>query len=63
MRKGISGHTLVIVISLIIALLGFLILWLFLKETASGGITFAEQIIDTLKELIPKPLRWILPGI
>lgn len=46
--KGLSGYVLAIVITLILAALGLVIFWLFLRNTTEGAKTFSEQIIDSL---------------
>ncbi len=44
MKKGISGHTLVIVISLIVAMLGLVLLWIFLNNATEGGKKFVDEV-------------------
>lgn len=57
MRKGISGHTLVVIISIIVAMLGLILFWLFLSQTTTKGLEFARDIskalCDTLKNIVP----------
>jgi len=63
MKKGVSGHTLVIVISLIVAMIGLVILWLFVWNTEQEGENFITEIMASLKSMIPASIRWILPGV
>ncbi|MCD6226616.1 MAG: hypothetical protein J7J93_02380 [Candidatus Aenigmarchaeota archaeon] len=63
MKKGISGHTLVIIISLIVAIIGLTLLWIFLSQTEKEGESFAAKLIESIKDLVPRPVKWILPGI
>jgi type II secretory pathway component PulJ len=46
--KGLSGYILALVIALILAALGLVIFWVFLKNTATGAQSFSEQVIQTL---------------
>lgn len=56
MKKGISGHVLVIVISLIVAMIGLVLLWIFLQNTAKGGEVFASDIARSICELLKSRL-------
>lgn len=44
MRKGITGHTLVIVITLIVLMLGLVIFWLFITHTMEGAKEFVKEV-------------------
>jgi len=46
--KGLSGYILALVITLVLAALGLVIFWVFLKNTAEGAKTFSEQLMDSL---------------
>ena len=63
MKKGISGHTLVIVITLIISIIALTFLWIFLSQTEKGGESYAARLIEDIKNMIPGPIKWMLPGI
>jgi hypothetical protein len=52
MRKGISGHTLVIVISIIVAMIGLVLFWIFLTHTTESGISFGKEIACKICEAI-----------
>ncbi len=62
MRKGISGHTVVIVISLLIAVIGLFIFWFFLTNISETGKSFAEEmgraLCEAMKKIIVIP--WLL---
>ena len=53
MKKGVSGHTLVIVIGLIVTMIGLILLWLFLSHTMEEGEGFAREVKEWIKDLIP----------
>jgi len=46
--KGLSGYILALVIALILAALGLVIFWVFLKNATAGAQSFSEQVIQTL---------------
>lgn len=46
--KGLSEYVLTIVISLIVAMIGLALLWVFLQNAAKGGQTFASDIIKEI---------------
>lgn len=50
MKKGISGHTLVIVITLIVGMIGLVIFWLFLQGTMGSAKDFIEKVSNQMKE-------------
>ncbi len=51
MKKGMSGHTLVIVITLIVALLGIVILTMFVFDTAKGGAELSQKISEAVCQM------------
>ena len=63
MKKGISGHTLVIIITLIVSMIALVFLWIFLSQTEKEGENFAAQLIDSIKDMIPGSIKLLLPGI
>lgn len=54
--KGVSGHVLVIIISLIVAMIGLVLLWIFLQNAAKGGEGFASDVAKSICELLKNKL-------
>ncbi|MEM2175222.1 MAG: hypothetical protein QXI58_06345 [Candidatus Micrarchaeia archaeon] len=46
--KGLSGYVLTIVIALILASIGLVIYWVFLRNVSEGSKAFSEQIIQEI---------------
>lgn len=46
--KGLSGYILALVITLVLAALGLVIFWVFLRNVNEGAKTFSEQVIQSL---------------
>jgi flagellar basal body-associated protein FliL len=46
--KGLSGYILALLITLILAAIGLVIFWIFLKNTTAGAKTFSEQVMQSL---------------
>ncbi len=44
MRKGVSGYVITIVITLVLAVIGLTLLWIFLQNTVKGGESFANDV-------------------
>ncbi len=44
MRKGIQGHIMTIVVSLIVAMLGLVLLWIFFSNASESGAKFAKDV-------------------
>lgn len=51
-KKGISGHVLVIVITIIAGMIGLILLWVFLKNASTGGAEFAKEVAKSICESI-----------
>jgi len=46
--KGLSDYILALVIALILAALGLVIFWVFLKNTTEGAKPFVDQAIESI---------------
>ena len=61
MKKGISGHALTIIITLVVGMIGLVIFWLFIKHTTEGGMDFAREIACGLCKKISKGVLSSIP--
>ncbi|MEM5776893.1 MAG: hypothetical protein QXJ06_00400 [Candidatus Aenigmatarchaeota archaeon] len=50
--KGLSGYIISLVITLVLAAIGLVIFWLFLKNVSSGAKDFADKLLDNLCQSI-----------
>ncbi|MBU5690166.1 MAG: hypothetical protein QXM68_03555 [Candidatus Aenigmatarchaeota archaeon] len=46
--KGISGYIIAFVITIILASLGIVLIWVFLKNTASNATIFSKETVDSI---------------
>ena len=60
MKKGISGHSLVIAISLIVAILGMAILWIFFNNAKTEGLRLSEYLLGGLIGNLPSFVQWVI---
>lgn len=46
--KGLSSYILALVITLILASIGLVLFWIFLRNTTEGAKSFSDEIIESL---------------
>jgi len=46
--KGMSSYVITLVIVLVVAAIGLVLFWLFIKNTTEGAKTFSENVIDSI---------------
>lgn len=63
MKKGLEGHSLVILMTLIVAMIGLVLLWMFVFSTQKEGANYVKDFVSGLKDMIPTSVKVLMPGV